>query len=142
MPNPIIFQLKTIKKAQTTIDLFLYFIVLLLVLEFTYLFLFTSLEIRIFKASGVRALSLALQASEDLYLSLSKTNNNFIFVGFLDEDKKDYSKQTYKNFNNIFYSFSKPEIDFSSNNQICIKRVLYSNSSNQEKNFWVCTQWG
>lgn len=130
------------KKAQTVVDLFLYFIIILIVLEFTYLFLFSSLQFKLSKTVSSRAISLTLQASEDLYLSFSKTKDNFVFVGVFDEDKLQHSPQQYKEFNNIFYSFSIPPIDFSSANQICIKRTLFSNSSKSNQDFWVCNRWG
>jgi|GEM_PF-5566020 len=104
--------------------------------------MFFYLNFTYLKANNQRYFSLVLQASEDIFFSSSATKDNFVKLGLLDESKIVQSFEQYKNFENIFYSFSPPTIsNLDADNQLCIKRSLYSQPENNKKNFWVCAKW-
>jgi len=129
-------------KGQIVIDLLIFFLIILLSLNFFYLFIFYSINFFYLKANNERFLSLALQASEDIYLSSSVKKDNFIVVGLLDESTIETSTIQYKNFENIFYSFSPPTIfNLYKENQLCLKRFLYFDQEKNKKDFWVCVRW-
>jgi len=129
-------------KGQAVIDLLISFLIILLTLNFFYLFMFFYLNFTYLKANNQRYFSLVLQASEDIFFSSSATKDNFVKLGLLDENKIVQSFGQYKNFENIFYSFYPPTIsNLDADNQLCIKRSLYSQLENNKKNFWVCAKW-
>ncbi|MCX8162960.1 MAG: hypothetical protein N3D10_00190 [Candidatus Micrarchaeota archaeon] len=144
MPKYLMFQLelkKDFKKGQDFVDFFIFFIIILMALYFVYLFIFSTLEIKIQYSNFYKALSLAIQASEELFISHALQSKNFVHIGFFDESKILEEKENFKHFQNIFYTFSQPQVDFKTNNQLCVKRSLYLNSTNTKKDFWTCYWW-
>lgn len=140
LSNPPTF-LPNFKKGQDLVDFFLFFLVLLTALYFVYLFLFSTLELKIQYTSLYKALSLVLQTSEDIFLYLSIHNNNFVKVGFLDESKITYQPENHQTIKEIYYSFEKPTINQGTKNQLCLKRFMFSNSTSAPQVFWVCYNW-
>lgn len=154
MKNQIKYQPKFIKSSsqnknlnkklgQSFVDFFLFFIIILLVLNLFLVFVFFTSKSKYNWAENYKYFSLTLQASEDLYFNFGQEKDNQLSFGVIEEEKIPQDIEQYKNFN-IFYSFNKPEDnpfnDFK--NQLCLKRFMYSNTSNSTYVFWVCSKWG